>query len=301
MLRSTRLLLLSPAVSLLLAVTAFGQPQAPPAAQAPRGFQLNVLQQEYLDQVLDKWQQKTAQIETFRCPFVRWDYNQAFGPGPNSPLFVKQGEVSFERPDKGSFHITEVKKWDQNARTYVVDPQIVGERWVCDGQNIYEYRHQQKQLVVRPIPPELQGKAIVDGPLPFLFGAESAKLKQRYWLRVDDTQGIVGGQGETNPNEIWIEALPRHRADAANYTKVQLILDRNQWLPKAMQVHLPDGNRNSYQFDLTQASINSRWERFKQWFQPPEILPGWQRVVEEMPPQTADPRLGQAPPSAPQR
>ena len=34
------------------------------------------------------------------------------------------------------------------------------------------------------MPPELQGKAIVDGPLPFLFGADAQKLKQRYYLRI---------------------------------------------------------------------------------------------------------------------
>ena len=68
----------------------------------------------------------------------------------------------------------------------------IGEHWVCDGENVYEYRHDQKQLVVRPIPPAMQGQAIVDGPLPFLFGAEADKLKARYWMRAEQPQ---------NPND----------------------------------------------------------------------------------------------------
>ena len=60
---------------------------------------------------------------------------------------------------------------------WVKQTDAIGEHWVCDGKSVFEYRHDQKQLVERPIPPQLQGKAIVDGPLPFLFGAEAAKLK----------------------------------------------------------------------------------------------------------------------------
>ena len=60
---------------------------------------------------------------------------------------------------------------------WIVKKDAIGEHWVCDGQNVYEYRHDQKQLVVRPIPPAMQGKAIVDGPLPFLFGAEAAQAQ----------------------------------------------------------------------------------------------------------------------------
>ena len=67
----------------------------------------------------------------------------------------------------------------QAQGNWVKQENAIGEHWVCDGTSIYEYRTEQKQLVERPIPKEMQGKAIVDGPLPFLFGAEAAKLKQR--------------------------------------------------------------------------------------------------------------------------
>ena len=49
-----------------------------------------------------------------------------------------------------------------------------------------------------PSRPQLQGKAIVDGPLPFLFGAEAKKLKERYWLKVDS-------QPKQDPNQIWLD------------------------------------------------------------------------------------------------
>jgi TIGR03009 family protein len=275
---------------------AAGQPAAgaqPASVQVPAGFQLNVLEQTRLDAVLAKWQAESAKVSTFRCPFERWEYNAAFGPAPNVPLFKNQGELSFEKPDKGSFQITKVLKWKETPaapgqpppreRTgdWVADPNAVGEHWVCDGKNVYEYRHDQKQLVVRPIPPQLQGKAIVDGPLPFLFGADAAKLKARYWLRLDEAYN------QANPNQILIDALPRFQADAANYRQVQVILNQATLLPEAMQVHLPNHDRNVYMFDLQKAKVNGLWQQIKNLFAPPELLPGWQRVVEEMPVQQA--------------
>src|SRR5688572_16441578 len=62
------------------------QQQAPPP-QAPPGFQLNQLQQAFLNQVLDAWQLESGKIVTFKCSFQRWEYDVAFGPkDKNIPL-----------------------------------------------------------------------------------------------------------------------------------------------------------------------------------------------------------------------
>jgi TIGR03009 family protein len=261
------------------------RPQAP-AAQlppaAPPGFQLNPIHQATLDVVLNAWQTASAKVSTFRCDFKRLEYDPAFGPAKDIPLYWNTGELSFQKPDKGSFQITEVKKYQPPAvagqqGTYVVDPKAVGEHWVCDGQNVYEYRHDQKQLVVRPIPPQMQGQAIVDGPLPFLFGAESDKLKARYWMIVN------GANIQLDPNQIMISAVPKWPADAANYKSVDVILEKPAMLPTSMQIVLPNGGRYVYMFELTKAKVNDPFAQIKSWFKVPEILPGWQRVVEEIP------------------
>jgi TIGR03009 family protein len=252
--------------------------QVPPAA--PPGFELNPLQQANLDVVLNAWQAASKNVSTFRCEFARLEYDPAFGPAVDIPLFDNSGELSFQKPDKGSFQITVVKKYQPSAvpgqqGTYVVDPKAVGEHWVCDGQNIYEYRHDQKQLVVRPIPAQMQGQAIVDGPLPFLFGADAAKLKARYWM-------IVNGKNvQLNPNQIMISAVPKWAADAANYKHVDVILSQPAMMPESMQIVLPNSGRYVYKFDLTKAKVNDPFVQIKSWFKVPEILPGWQKVVED--------------------
>lgn len=266
--------------------------------QAPPGFQLNALEQAMLDQVLDAWQVHSGKVNDFKCAFERWEYN-AFSPkvnGQEAPLNKCTGELSYKKPDKGSFQITEVRTFKTNppaadqapnaplAGDWVKQPTAIGEHWVCDGKSIFEYRHQDKQLVERPIPPQLQGQSIVDGPLPFLFGADAAKLKARYWLRIEQ---------QPNKDIIWITALPRFQAQAADYSKVEIMLDRTRLLPTAMQVHMPDGSRHVYMFRLAEATVNNKFAIFDGLFARPRVPLGWKHVVEQ-------PQMAQAanPPAA---
>ncbi|HEX4412466.1 MAG TPA: hypothetical protein VH107_02485, partial [Lacipirellulaceae bacterium] len=265
-------------------------PQAPAAPQVPAAFQLNALQQTELDAVLDTWQKSSSKINTFTCSFERWEYVMAFGPvinGQSAPLNKDKGELTYSKPDKGSFQITEISTYKEtpppanqpNAPkqgNWVVQKDAIGEHWVCDGKSIYEYRNDQKQVIERPIPPQLQGQAIVDGPLPFLFGADAAKLKQRYWMKVDNQI--------QDQNKIFLTALPKFQEQAANFSQVDLILDRTLSLPQAMRVTMPNQDRHVYMFDLKTAQQNALLNRIQQaFFQKPSIPFGYKHVLEETP------------------
>lgn len=279
-------------IALLAFTTAtFAEAQVParpaqaraPQASATSPFKLNAQEQAYLDMVLDAWEVQSSKIQTFSCPFVRYDYNLVFGPGAETPMRIEQGELSYQQPDKGSFRITNIKQWQaksvapgttpQKAQGDYIEPAgLVGDHWVCDGKSLYEYKHDQKQLVVRNIPAEMQGKEIVNGPLPFLFGAKSADLKQRYWMMI---------KKHPDPNMIQLVAAPRYQIDAANYKGVELMLDRQKMLPIAMNVVEPTGSRKVYRFDLTKVSVNSRiTSAWNALFSAPRTPFGWKRVEE---------------------
>ncbi len=272
------------------------QAVAPP--QAPAGFALNALQQAQLNAVLAAWQQQGATVNTFKCDFERWEYNLVFGPSRDIPLNKNKGELSFGRPDKGSFRITEINTWKESpppagqpataekVGTWAPQPNAIGEHWVCDGKSVFEYRHDQKHLVERRIPPHLQGQAIVDGPLPFLFGADAEKLKARYWMRVEQ---------QPNQAQIWLVALPKFQAQAADFRAVEVILDHQRLLPTHMQVHLPNGDRHMYTFDIAGATINSPLQKLQVLFRLPRLPGGWKHIVEQMPIEQA------AQPAAPPR
>lgn len=263
------------------------QPAAPAVATAPDGFQLNPIEQQQLDVVLNAWQAQSGAINTFKCDFERWEYNMAFGPkDPNIPLNKNKGALSYAKPDKGSFQITEINTFRLDpvpagqqphavpTGKWVNQPDAIGEHWVCDGKSIFEYRTDQKQLVERPIPPQMQGQAIVDGPLPFLFGAEAAKLKERYWMKIKPSK---------NPDQIWLAALPKFQEQAADFRQVDVMLNRAKLLPDAMQITMPNADRHVYLFNVEKATVNDPFAAIKAFFDAPRTPRGWKRAIENVP------------------
>ncbi|MCH2114673.1 MAG: TIGR03009 domain-containing protein [Pirellulales bacterium] len=256
----------------------------PPAAQPGFGgppFQLDRVEQQFVDQILHMWETESAKIKTFDCQFERWEYDAVFGPGHSIPMVKSEGQLSYSKPDKGSFKINKLRRWKKanlgqetwEPGDWVLEKDQVGEHWVCDGKAIHEYNHLKKQLVVRLLPPELHGTAIVDGPLPFLFGAEAEGLKARYWIR----------SPASDPTSIFLEAYPRRQADAANYQRVDVRLDRKRMMPTAIQVHMPNGeSRAVYMFE--KPTVNGKLNAlFGEIFNAPRKPLGWTRIVEDLP------------------
>ena len=247
---------------------AAGQPQVqrPQAQQAP--FRLTPQQAAELDRVLAAWEQQNKKIRTFECKFTRWEWDPVFADPnePNKPKTLADGKLKFAAPDKGMFHVDGEQ----------------GEHWICDGKSVFEFHRVKKQLIEHKLPPELQGKAISDGPLPFLFGAEAAKMKQRYFLRIVTPKEVQG--------QIWLEAIPRHRQDAANFRLAELILTTKDMMPLGLQIYAPNGkNRTTYRFrDIVTNDLLGflKGNPFK-----PFTPLGWTKVVE----QPARPRVGLQP------
>ena len=249
---------------------------APPQPQPP--FVLSEVEQQYVQQQLMMWEQESSKIKTYSARFTRLEYDNVFGPGNNAPMVVSTGQLSYSRPDKGSFKIEEIKRWKpadpQNAApdapgAWEVQAHEIGDHWVCDGKAVYEYDHRKKELNVMPLPEQLRGEQIVNGPLPFLFGAKADQMSQRYWIRAR----------QSDATQIWLEAYPRWQGDAANYQRCDVMLDRKTMQPKALQVHLPDGNtRHVYNFE--DPNVNGTMTAlFGNLFNAPRTPLGWKRVI----------------------
>jgi TIGR03009 family protein len=274
-----------------------GAPNAAVAPQTPVGapFQLSSVEQQFVDQILQQWENQSSTVKTFDCKFERWEYDPVFGPGDDVPMIKSLGQLTYSKPDKGSFKIGEISRYVQKDPSqtgeYVLQEHEVGEHWVCDGKAVYEYKHEKKKLVVQTLPADMRGKSIVDGPLPFLFGAESDKLKSRYWIRTK----------QSDDSTIWLEAFPRTQADAANYHHVEVMLDRKSMMPQAIQVHMPNGrSRAVYMFK--DPTVNGTLNQlFGALFSSPRTPLGWTRVVQEAPPETQPGPQAANPSSATQR
>ena len=281
--------------------TAWAQnrPAARPAAKQPAGarpsqgkapvvqnlapaapFTLTETQQRLLDQTLLRWEKQSEKVSTYLCDFHRWEIDPAWGPKPHGyTLTQAEGTIRYKAPDRGEYEVDKVTRWDKTKATYVADD-TAAERWMCDGQDIYEWNRKQRQLKVRPLPDELRGKAIADGPLPFVFGAKADQLKRRYWMR-DVTPTEHAGK------QIWLEARPKFQQDAANFQRATVVLDEKSFMPVALQLFPPGiapvaGKPEAYTaFQFMRASVNNPLDKLV--FLPPITPPFWTKVVVKPP------------------
>jgi len=267
--------------------------QLPIKLQAPRTaprapFQLTQEERVRLDKILTFWELKSGKIKTFSTQFDRWEYNPVFGPkNPNIPISHSQGIIRYAAPDKGEFHVQLNAPFQPPDKpgdrpVFNLKPVENGEHWVCTGSVVYELNHKTKQLVETHLPPQMQGKRIADGPLPFMFGAEKEKMLTRYWIRE-----IIPPNGQLG--EYWLEAIPKLRADAANFQRVVVVLDEKKFLALAIQVYPPnfDPQRNpartSYRF--SQRKVDDPIHRTKDFFDQfisPRVPVGWKKIVENV-------------------
>lgn len=268
------------------------QPIRQPAAAAataplaPEWIPLQAEHQKYVDDILRFWEARSNEIKTYKCTFQRWDYDPVFGPRERPKTF-SEGVIQYARPDKGllkvekySVHTPPAKEGDEP--TYVPQSDY-GEHWVCDGKRIFEFDARKKQVIERPLPPEMQGQAIADGPLPFMFGGKAGNILARYWVRAITPREVKG--------EYWLEAVPKSRHDSANFKMVHIILDEKEFLPKALKVFAPnyDAKTNPshqvYMFDNREVNNQSfdvlnKLNPFAREFFEPKTPAGWKKVVE---------------------
>lgn len=246
-----------------------------PQPRKPRApWELDEQQQATLDLVLAAWEKKSTSIKSLTCRFTLWEYDFIFGAEaapsgkPPRPTRVSRGEIKYATPDRGVYHITH-----QAGKGGEFEPRE-GAYWVCDGQAVYEFNHEQQRLYERRLPNELKGSAISSGPLPFLFGASAEQMRSRYWLKVNTPAEVVG-------KEIRLDAVPKHVEDRANYQQASIILSEKDMLPVGLRLVLPEGNQTSYRFEGYK--INSLWKKIIGDFDVPPLPEGWDHIVEEAP------------------
>lgn len=293
------------------------QPNAAPGqrpAQAAPGVAKNVAvvapftltesQQNLLDQILLKWEKQSDKVKTFKCSFTRWEYDAAFGnPKENSLKSTGQGQIKYRAPDCGEYSVTSLEEFD--AATGVTRPKTEGlDHWMCDGKAIFEFNAEKKQLIERRLPPELQGKAISDGPLPFIFGAKAEQLKRRYWMRDTTPKDQIG-------KKIWLEAIPKFQQDAANFQSATVILNDADCMPEGLRIFLPGGKANTdYYFESPKANdLTAVFDFIAPKITPLMYAKGWRHVVEDdgsgsqatPPPAPKEPAQAARPSAAPKR
>lgn len=265
------------------------RPGAPAATQRRivPGFQLTAEDESVVQLVLQKWEEKNAGIKTFSCKFTLWEYNDdlPLNPqerqGPKESPTPQNGRLSYAAPDKGMYQVDPLPPKPGEEKGLPSG----GQHWVCDGKSIYQVDHEKREIVESPLPEQLQGKAIADAPLPFVFGSTADKMHRRFWLRVS-TQQRNFTQTQLQPGQLLLEAMPKTQQDAANFQLVQVIFLEKDMTIYAINEFLPhhttkSEHRLTYVFD--EPSINSPLERLKNLFLKPTNKLGYTHRIDKPP------------------
>lgn len=273
-----------------------------------------------LDRILEFWSASSEDITRLQGKHFRIVYDTAFEVEKQS-----EGEFAYEKADKGRLDITPVEVTPQlvvareqevlkakgegrkpavrvgkNGKPYTLVMEQP-ERWSCDGQRVYSMDMEKKEAIVAQLPANMQGKNIMDSPLPFLFGMPPEKAKQRFNIF------FTNGQFDPKSGRAKLTIYPRLPQDATNWRQADVILDLKEFLPTAVQLLDPAGTKITVyrfqDFKKNQKDWIGSWmnTNAKTRFTPDMRDFQVQVVGEEKPVETAEnaakPAIGDGPPA----
>jgi TIGR03009 family protein len=250
------------ASGLVLAIGLQAQ-QPPQSAQTPQNQPAAAAAPSRLDQLLARWEKEMQSVTTLSAEIKRttkdkvWATNEAF-----------VGKALYMKPNLA---VLELHK-DNNVQVF--------EKYICTGNNLYQYVPTSKVVHVYELPTPKPGQpATDDNFLSFFFGMKAEEAKRRYDLK------LVQDVDQNNPWYFYIEVLPKLPVDKADFSKARLVLNASNFLPRQVWFEQPNGNELTW--DLPKVDRDVRMDRTE--FAPPTAPPpGWR--MEKVPRAEAVPR-----------
>ncbi|MFN4259993.1 MAG: TIGR03009 domain-containing protein [Gemmataceae bacterium] len=210
-----------------------------------------------LDYLLQRWEQEMKGVQTLVAQCQRFEKDKING---TEEVYV--GTARFLRPNLA---VLDMQK-QNNPNVY--------EKFVCNGNLLYEYRPLQKVVRIHELPTPREGQQFDDSFLGLLFGMNAEEAKRRYDLRlVKEDQWYV-----------YVEIFPRFAADKVDFQKARLVLNQNTFLPRELWFEQPNGNEVKWDMPKIQSGVRLEAREFT----PPGTPPGW-NVVRVPRPQAVAP------------
>ena len=228
------------------------------AAERARKAVANFKMPQEIESLLPEWEAKSSQIQYLEGKFILTQYDEIY-----QTQTMANGEFWYQSPDKGrmDFHPLNLSKFPKDPKTgKVINPKKVGpngapyvvkphseERWVCTGEKILQIQDDVKQYVEIVIQAQYRGESIKNSPLPFLFGLSKEEAKSRYLLNLGAMhRKTVAG---CDVPVFHIVALPLRAEDASEWSRAEVLLRTDNFLPFSIRTNDPPGtSTNVYTF-----------------------------------------------------
>jgi len=226
------------------------QPQNVPPGRVQRP-QVELKMSKELEDLLVLWEQQSSKVNKLRGEIKRFTYDSVFSEEKRA-----LGTFWYQSPDMGRIDFQAVKvpdpainpnKKDANGKPYSIVSDVP-QRWICTGKQIFIIHDSTKIYDKIDIPAQQQGKNIMNGPLPFLFGLKAEQAKARYMLSLGDmhlpqgkVEKLADGTTRQWPPQVHIVAFPRLEVDAREWSRAEVMLDAKTFIPMAIKLFNPQG------------------------------------------------------------
>jgi TIGR03009 family protein len=237
------------------------QPQGEAGQAAAPPFVLTPPEQAELGKLLAAWEQQSSGTKRLEAKFRRWHFDPISAPAGTHATWA-EGIIKYGAPDQGLFRVDQLKFFSgivEGKTTYKAVEGQFGEHWVCNGQELMEFDRSKEECRIQQLPPELQGKEILESPLPFVFNLNAARIHERYWVRrIEGPAGVY-----------VIEAHPKRQVDRAQYKFVRIVISDQTFLPQALILYAPNfdpTNTIAYDhYEFTDVERNTIRQNMANW------------------------------------
>lgn len=230
-----------------------------------------------LEQLLVDWERESSKITRLHGVIKRYTYDSVFSLEKRAI-----GEFWYQDPDKGRIDFgpgdlkEPVVKKAPNGQLFQVQAETP-QRWICTGKQILIIDVAAEMYDKVDIPVQQQGRNIMSGPLPFLFGMKAEQAKQRYHLSLGSrhwpqgsVQKINGVEKRFSP-QYHVVAIPKLEVDAKEWCRAEVQLDGKSFIPTAIKLFNPQQTAETvYVLPLREMKANQAlWPRLNDPFNDP--------------------------------
>jgi TIGR03009 family protein len=226
-------------MTLVGSVSSILQAQPPMQPAAP---------QQKLDEILLNWEKAMTGIHSLVADCKRTTVDHVF-----KSTEVYEGKAKFQKPNRASLHM------DNKTKPGVF------ERYIINGNLIYQYALDAKEIRVHKLPPPKPGQLADDNFLSFLFGMKSIDAKKRYQINL-----LPAPKGHENWY-YYLEIVPRNPTDKAEFAQARMVLWIKNHMPLQLWFREPNGNEITWDFPKLETNVQLPPQEFNQ----PTPPPGW--------------------------
>jgi TIGR03009 family protein len=217
-----------------------------------------------LTNYLKRWEQEMSRIQTLAAQLNRTEKDTTFN---TTQKFVGYAQYMKSGTGPTAVNLATLEMRPENKRDEIY------EKFVITPAFLYQFQPSKKEIQAFALPKPKEGQVGEDNFLTFLFGMKAEEARKRYDLKLTNE----------DQNYIYVTILPRNPQDKADFSKAQIVLNRDTFLPRRLWFEASNGSETTWDIPAIRSGVQVN----RQEFDAPTPPAGWKLI--QMPKNTEGP------------